>query len=157
MARKRKFSILILFVLTIGISSCLFSERLSHARVAEQLRAEGKYKEAITEYEKHISARISAAGKDPGENPYFYRILIGDVYLESGDLVAAESSYVEAVDHGVDKQLVASKLRGLAEKMVEEMRVDDAMEMLRRHQDYDPLMINLEIDRLYKTTLTLPQ
>lgn len=136
------------------LAACLFSDRLSHARIAEQLRAEKKYSEAIAEYERHIEARLVAPGKDQDENPYFYKLLIGDVYLESGELKMAEKSYIEAVDKGVDKQVASSKMRGVSDKLVELGKSDEAMELLRRHRELDPLMSDLEIDRIFKMTLT---
>jgi tetratricopeptide (TPR) repeat protein len=145
---------LVVYLSLAALVGCLFSERLSHARLAEQLRAEKKYSAAIQEYERHISVRLSAPGRDPGENPYFYKLLIGDVYLESGDFGSAETSYLEALNNGVDKEFVASKMRGISGKLSEQGKAEDAMSLLRKHRDLDPLMSDLEIDRIFKTTLT---
>ena len=122
----------------------------SHARTAERLRTQGKMEEAIAEYKKHIAARLSEPTRPAGENPYFYWILIGDVYLEADRPEDAKRSYLEARDHDVDIAFVIDRLRGIARYFEQRKEYEEAIKLLKEFRQMDDFIFDYDIDRLSK-------
>lgn len=137
----------------LSLSSCfwfVFSSGESHARVAAKLREQKKYAEAITEYRAHISSRLTDSNREQDENPYFYLILIGDTYLESGDQERALESYIEAKDRAVETALVVDRVRRVARLYHEAGRSKEAVSILKRYRELDPFVFDLDIDENLK-------
>ena len=120
----------------------------SHAEQAQKLRESKKFEEAIKEYKKHIQVRLERKQND--ENPYFYYLLIGDCQVELDKLDDAEASYLKALEHKVDQALVAERLRRLGTWYSERAKFEEGIDLLQRHRHLDPLLYDLEIDRLHK-------
>lgn len=135
-------------------SGCLFSQTASHAQVAQSLRDQGKYDEAIVEYRLHMATREKDVHRPKDENPAFYELLIGDTYLEAGRPELAEESYLRADTAAVPKDLVNFKLRHLATWYEEKSQFEPAILLLNKFRDRDPVMFNYDIDRLHKKMLS---
>lgn len=120
----------------------------SHAEQAQELREAKKFEEAIEQYKKHIQVRLERKQRD--ENPYFYYLLIGDCQVELEQIDDAETSYLKALEHKVDEALVAERLRRLGTWYSERVEFEKGIDLLQRHRHLDPLLYDLEIDRLHK-------
>lgn len=125
----------------------------THAQRAAELRTEGRPADAVAEYLLHIDERLARSGRDESENPYFYYLLIGDTYLETGDRERAKESYERARKEGVEKDLVADRYRRLAESFENANDLDGAITILREGRELDPEMLDFEIDRLHKKAI----
>ena len=134
-----------------------FSTGPSHATIADDLRKEGKLKESIAEYEQHVSDRLASKRKFPDENPYFYYLLIGDVYLELDDPAEARRAYERALDEKVEPRLTSARLRRLGQWYEEKGKYEEALEVLKKYRDLDPEMYNLDIDQVHKAIVKKEQ
>lgn len=141
-------------IMALSVLLCMLScVRVTHryetpAARADALKEQGKYEEAIKAYRAHLAQRIAQRG--PEENPYFYLLLIGDCYIAMDQLQEAEESYREAHAQEVDKALVADRFRRLADWYENENELENAMALLQKYRHLDPLLFDLEIDRLHK-------
>jgi tetratricopeptide (TPR) repeat protein len=122
----------------------------SAATLAERFADEGKLDEAIASYRKHIELRLQDPKRPKSENPYFYLLFIGDLYLQSEQITLARKSYEEARAKGVDGPLVAERLRSFATYFEKKDDLERAILELKRYRELDPLMFDSEIDRLHK-------
>ncbi len=133
--------------------SCSFYSP-SAAWVAEDLRKQGKYQEAIVEYKKHISNKLAQKDKQHSElNPFFYYLLIGDCYLELKEFDSAKKSYLTALEHNIEKKLVGAKIRTLADKLEENGQTENAINLLTENRELDTLLFDIDIDKLHKKIL----
>jgi tetratricopeptide (TPR) repeat protein len=149
---KMLHSLLFGLVLT-QLSSCFwfsFGDRPSHARAAAQLRSEKKYDQAISEYEQHISARLSDSRREPEENPYFYLILIGDIYLEQGKIDAALDKFIEAKEKEVEIPLVVDRIRRVGKTLHDQGKFREAVDLLQKYRGLDEFVFDLDIDENLK-------
>ena len=149
-------SLSIVSLCVVSLSGCLFgvfSLGPSHAQRAQQLRQEGKFEEAITEYRLHMELRRKDAHRPPDENPAFYELLIGDVYLDANSPLEAEESYQRASDADVHGDLVNFKFRHLGQWYESQGNLEKAIQILKKYRDRDPLMFDYDIDRLHKAML----
>ena len=117
---KRNLPALISMLTFLCFSQSCAVTRPSLVVDAEQFRSEKKYPEAIAAYTQHLQNRLESADRPDWENPYFYDLLIGDIQLEKGDLVAAKSAYLEALEHNVEEPLFLDRMRQLAKKYEQE-------------------------------------
>ena len=124
------------------------TDSLHHVTQAEKFVEEKKYDEAISEYQKHIDLRLRDTDREIWENPYFYEIMIGDVYLKKDDDVSALNKYLEAEKHGVEKELIIDRVRLLALHLEEKGDLEKAMTVLTQHRTMDPLLFDVQLDRL---------
>lgn len=122
-----------------------------HLERADELGRSGKYTEAIEEYRAHMEFRLSVKNRPEWENPYFYLLLIGDIQLGSGDVAAAEKSYLEARDREVDPYLISDRMRGIARWHEERGDLKAALEVLERYRELDPLLYDSMLDRIART------
>lgn len=152
MSRPRRCVFLCTLFL-VSFTSCLFSPRPSHLMSAESLRKEEKYEEAIKEYETYIAERLKDKSAIEDYNPYFYYLLIGDCYQGLGQPEKALESYVTAKDKNVDGPIVGGKLRSLAAWYEERTRYEEAIALLQKYRDLDPLLFDLDIDRNHKAMI----
>ena len=125
----------------------------SHAGRAEVLAKEGKYQEAIDEYELHLEQRLASESRSEGENPYFYKLLIGDLYLELNQVDKAVEAYEVALEREVRPGLTKERFRRLGNWYSERGEIEEGILVLKKYRELDPLLFDLEIDRLHKESL----
>lgn len=147
---KINLSIICIFLFCI---SCSFYSP-SAAWVAEDLRKQGKYQEAIVEYKKHIASKLKQKDSQHSElNPFFYYLLIGDCHLELKEFDEAKKSYFTALENKIEKKLVGAKIRNLAEKLEENGQSENAISLLTENRELDTLLFDIDIDKLHKKIL----
>ena len=55
-------------------------------RQAENAIERGEYEQAIALYQEHLQRRLARQDRPKWENPFFYKLLIGDAYLRNHDV-----------------------------------------------------------------------
>ncbi len=145
-----KLSLVILFFLSCSTNFRYFLEKAEEAEKANQ------YNVAIENYKKHIEFRNNDR-KPPKENPYFYLLMIGDLYLKNEEPIKAKDTYLEAIDKEVSKALCAERIRNIAKYYSEKNDYEKAFETLEEHRELDPLLFDLDKDNLHKTYITTNQ
>jgi tetratricopeptide (TPR) repeat protein len=131
------------------LTSCTVFERTPSSAVLAKEAVDKKYfLDAIELYHQHIKERLRDDNRESWENPYFYLLLIGDIYVEIGDFKSALDSYEEAKNNQVDKQLYLDRIRFIAEKLEEKGEIQSAFDLLNNHLSEDPLIINELLDKL---------
>lgn len=136
---------------TVLFSSCFFFEfSPSHAHRAEEFAQEKNYAQAIKQYEFHIQARLHNPNRPEEENPYFYYLLIGDLFLKLNDFSNAKASYVKAKNAQVSSELVNERLRGLSRYLEGQGNYEGAIQLLQEFRNLDPMFFDLEIDQVHK-------
>ncbi len=122
----------------------------THAKQAELAAKEGNYQKAIIEYQAHFEARQSDSGRPNDENPYFYYLLIGDLYLKMNDPEQAEAAYDIALAQQVTSTLLSDRYRHLGRWFSQHQRYEDALKVLHKHRGLDPQLFDIEIDAAHK-------
>lgn len=142
----------LVLALTVALcgSGCFSSgpERLTNA---ETLTSEGRHDEAITAYREHISERLESSDRPEWENPYFYLLNIGDIELSRGNVAAALAAYEEAEREKVEAPLVADRYRAVASWYEERQQFQEALTILTKYRDRDPLIFDSMLDRIART------
>ena len=110
----------------------------------------GKVSIAVNALEEYVKQRDKEQLL-PGENPSFYFITMGDLYLDSRDPIQAELKYEEAERRAVDKSLVADRYIRLAEFLRIEGKTGQAMEVLNRHAALNPLVFDGYRDKVARS------
>lgn len=126
---------------------------LSDVQQAMQLRQAGDKVKAIELYKAHIRERLKAKTLAPDENPYFYEIIIGDIYLEQDNVSEALSAYKSAQEHKVESTLIVDRIKQVARWHEKNQAYDEAIELLKQNRNLDELGVDFEIDRIYRKTL----
>lgn len=143
---------LFLILLSLSLTGCLyiFSEgaMLNHREKAEAYAKEGKYDKAIAEYEEHIKERCLVKDRPAWENPAFYKLIIGDLYLKIGKLQQAMQSYESAEKLGVEKSEVYDRFRQAGTWLEGKGKLKEAIELLKKYRNRDPLLMDSLLDRL---------
>lgn len=143
------------FLLTVFFSSCTFynpkNSLLSRADAALENK---EYDEAITLYKEHIESRLDNPLRSSWENPYFYLIVIGDVYIEKKEPKKAEITFLKAEKKGVKKPLINDRLLKLASYYEKNHQFSEAIELLDKNIDRDPILFEGYLDKIsrYQTT-----
>jgi tetratricopeptide (TPR) repeat protein len=156
---KRLFLILILLFsacrVYYGVWRGDFSEdgALSHAQKADKLKSQGKIVEAIRAYETHIKHRLADSRRRPEENPYFYQLYIGDLYIEQNKPQQAREAYLIAKEKRVETNLIADRLVKLARYLVARGKNAEAIKLLKEQRSVDPDALDAEIDEIHKKTV----
>ena len=141
-------------LISVFISGCtLFSQPISLAKQAQLKAEEGNFEEAIILYQKHIEERLDTKDRENWENPHFYRIIIGDLYLKQGNFDKALQSYVEGIKNGVDLPLFLDRIRSLASTLEQSGELEKALNLLSEYVKDDPTLINEALDRISKKLL----
>jgi tetratricopeptide (TPR) repeat protein len=125
----------------------------THGDRALQLQLEGKSESAIREYYLHINQRLHEQQTQQimsSENPYFYLILIGDIYLEINEPLKAKEIYLEAQKNNVAKEFIADRLRILARYYRKRKEYHNAMEILEQYRELDDLLFDSDRDEIAK-------
>jgi len=123
----------------------------SALREAEEASRSNDYDGAIEAYKRHIALRLQAENRPDWENPHFYLIIIGDIYLRQNRLAEALASYDQAATKGVDQLMVGDRYRALSTWYEKHGDLRQAMEILQKHRDIDPLLMDATLDRLAKS------
>ena len=131
-----------------ALNSCFYRSASQHLQKAEELSREGDLPGAIEEYNQHIQDRLAQEHRPDWENPYFYELLIGDLYLRSDDFDLALKSYERAESQGIDKSLVADRYRLVAARYEQLEEYEAALTILTKYRDRDPLLFDLVSDRV---------
>lgn len=132
-----------------ALSACVSLTQPSNpTEKAEQLAAEGKHQEAIAVYERHISDRLAVSDRPEWENPYFYLLSIGDLYLSMEQPDQALKSFQEAEKQGVSADLVSDRYRALASWYVEHQQLEKALQILKTYRERDSLLFDSMLDRV---------
>ena len=147
----------VLFISLI-VSGCIFNRSLSLADKAKELADGGDYDGAIATYTRHIEERLENPNRDINENPFFYFLLIGDIYLAKKDYKAAESSYSLALMRSVNKELVADRIYTLSKAIINQNNLNTkdlntAWDLLGRYREIDPLMFDYYLSELHRTMI----
>jgi tetratricopeptide (TPR) repeat protein len=134
---------------TTGCGSLLFDGGdMSHLREAEMLSRQGRYDDAIRAYEQHLLRRLEVDDRPEWENPYFYKLLIGDIHLRENAVDRALDAYQEAHRHGIDTVMVADRLRSVGRWYEQRGDYKRAFELLTAHRELDPLLFDTILDRV---------
>lgn len=144
----RRFILVTTFALCVaGFVGC-FSAGPAQLDQAEELAQESKYDEAIAAYRAHIEDRLETPDRPDWENPYFYLLNIGDIELSRGNIPAALQTYEEAERQKVEQPLVVDRYRAVASWYEEHGRPQDALDILIKYHDKDPLIFDAMLDRI---------
>lgn len=145
---------LVWLTIIVLLSSCqgryLFSSGTSLLDEAEKTSREGDPEDAIELYKKHLERRLAVKDRPDWENPYLYLLTIGDLQLKQGKIDEALASYEQAEKHGVNKELISDRFRGVALKFEAEEKLEEACSILQKYRDRDPLIIDGMLDRISK-------
>lgn len=146
--------ILITFSLVVMLSGCpggrFFRGSSDLVSEAEELTDKGDIDGAIKIYREHIAYRLSRPQRPDWENPYLYCLTIGDLEFARGDLTRALEAYEEAERQGVEKQLVADRFRNVARDFEVRDELAQAVAVLQKYRDRDPLLMDGMLDRISK-------
>lgn len=119
-----------------------------HLRIAEELTRQGDIGGAIDRYNRHIAYRQTMVDRPSWENPHFYELLIGDLELRRDDLTKALAAYERAERAGIEAGLVSDRYRSVGSWLEQRGRLDEALELLHRYRDRDPLLFDAMLDRI---------
>ncbi len=143
----------ILLLALTTLSGCISTHRSELLQRAEENTRHGNYDEAIKAYQQHIKERLSAEERATWENPYFYLLAIGDIQLKQGKYDDAIKSFEIAEAHQIDPLLVSDRYRYVASLYEKDHKLKEAIDILTRYRDRDPLLYDLVRDRLAKELL----
>ena len=135
-------------------SSCIrvfsLQQHQSTAERADQLAASGQWEEAIELYQTHMQERLTSKSRPDEENPYFYHLLIGDLYLDQDKEKKALENYKIAEKENVASVLVVDRYRRLARWYSSRKDHERAISFLRSVRQLDPLIFDADIDLIHK-------
>jgi KDO2-lipid IV(A) lauroyltransferase len=135
------------------LTSCRTILGLNGSRLlsrAEEYSRQGETDKAIEAYNDHIAERIEDEKRPEWENPYFYELIIGDLYLREGKVAEALLSYERAENNKVDLVLVSDRYRYVASWYEKSGDLLNAMEVLKKYRERDSLLFDAMLDRLAK-------
>jgi KDO2-lipid IV(A) lauroyltransferase len=136
-----------LLVTMFSIVGCYSSAQDGLKRAEEALR-EGKYEAAIAAYQSHMQRRLSLSDRPEWENPYFYELLIGDVYLTEGKIPEALTHYEIAESKGIHTSLVSDRYRSVASWYEERGELRKSFDILVKYRERDSLLFDSMLDRI---------
>jgi len=142
--------LLISFLVT--IVGCSFDlnhfGQFKHISKAESLLRQDKFEEACGEYKLHIADRLAVEDRPKWENPYFYYLIIGDIKLRASNVNEALAAYEFAEKMHVDLQLVSDRYRYVAQWYENKGQHGNAIKILAKYRDRDPLLFDAVLDRV---------
>jgi tetratricopeptide (TPR) repeat protein len=139
-----------LALIALAGGACTSNGRYALLQRAEEYSRREKFDDAVTAYREHIKIRLNIKERPTWENPYFYLLLIGDLQLQQKQFEAALASFELAEKNGVDRRLVSDRYVFVASLYEKEGKLDDAISILRRYRERDPLFYDMVLDRLAK-------
>jgi len=119
-----------------------------HLRIAEEYTRQGDIAGAIDRYARHIAYRESIPDRPEWENPHFYELMIGDLELRRNDIAAALAAYERAERAGIEPGLVSDRYRSAGSWLEQNGRFEEALTLLRRYRERDPLLFDAMLDRI---------
>lgn len=148
------FSIALLFIL--GCKSSYFNlGPYRNAEKAEEYLRQGKLEEACESYRKHVEDRLADKDRPEWENPFFYYLIIGDIKLRDNKVKDALAAYEFAESKKIDSQLVSDRYRYVAQWYEKKGEYKNAMKILEKYRDRDPLLFDAVLDRIAKELTTI--
>jgi hypothetical protein len=139
----------VLLSVTTCLSGCgLLSKSPNAANQAEEFTQLGQYEEAIQLYREHIESRLSVSNRAEWENPHFYLLRIGDLYLRMEQPQAAIDAYRDAEAHKVEDSLISDRYRALAHWYIEHNQLQAAFDLLKTYRGKDSLLFDAMLDRV---------
>ncbi len=140
------------FFILFYLSGCqiISSPAVRHLERAEELTRQNDLDGAISEYQAHMTYRLSLEKRPNWENPYFYLLLVGDLKLKQAKPEEALKFYAEAQDKGIDKSLISDRYRMVGYWYEEQGDLQKALEFLERNKELDPMLFNPALDRIAK-------
>lgn len=133
-----------------GTSCGIFTKMPTVLESADQARKDGRFQEAIQLYKQHLQTRLNTSWKIKNENPYFWLLTVGDVYLQAGDPVKAQLAYDQARTQNVDLPLLVDRYLSLATWYKEHGNTKEAIAILTEYRSLDTLLFNGELDTISK-------
>lgn len=133
------------FNCSIIFSSCAFK---NYRQLAQEAQSSGETELAISLYKEHIQQRLTAKDRPEWENPWFYYLVIGDIFLKNGDIDKAVIYYIEAEKKGVKTEYVTDHIIRIALHYEEKEQYSEALKHLQNYKDRDPDFFNLIMDRI---------
>lgn len=130
------------------VTGCLSLNTPTELQEAEELKGKGDYDLAITAYQEHIDERLRDGKRPEWENPYFHLLAIGDIELSRGKVDQAIANYTEAERQGVDAALISDRYRAVATWYEENNQLKNALDILTKYRDRDPLLFDSMLDRV---------
>lgn len=121
-----------------------------NAEQAEEYLRQGKLEEACESYRKHVEDRLANKDRPEWENPYFYYLIIGDIKLRDNKVKEALAAYEFAESKKIDPQLVSDRYRYVAQWYEKKGDYKNAMVVLQKYQNRDPLLFDAVLDRIAK-------
>lgn len=137
-------------ILICSTAACFGPFPPSQAKIAEGLRKEGKLSESIAAYRKHIEDRFNDERRKTDENPNFYHLLIGDIYLEEKQPLMAESEYKIALKKEIEQGFLTYRFRELALYYEKIGNFEDAVRVLKEYRKLDELLFDGTLDEVHK-------
>ena len=128
-----------------------------HLRLAERHQRKEEYADAITAYKLHIDHRLALEQKPEWENPYFYYLIIGDLYLKEDLYQKALESYRFADSKKVDSGLVSDRYRLVAKWLADKERFSEAIDLLNTYRETDPLLYDMMRDRIAREMVQIEE
>lgn len=119
-----------------------------YLKEAEESTRKGDYESAINAYFNHIESRRTLEDRPEWENPNFYLLLIGDLYLKQGNVDDALRIYEEAEEKGIESTFVSDRYRMVARMFEDKGELKEAIDVLTKYRERDPLLNDLMLDRL---------
>jgi len=151
MKRDNLITFFVLFFLLTGCSGSYFKfGPYRNAEQAEEFLRQGKFDDACESYRKHVEDRLANKDRPEWENPYFYYLIIGDIKLRDGKVKEALAAYEFAESKKIDSQLVSDRYRYVAQWYEKKGDFRNAMAILQKYQDRDPLLFDAVLDRVAK-------
>lgn len=129
----------------------------SNARKAERLVEEGQFPGAIEAYEAHIAERLADPQRKLTENPYFYYLAIGDLYLKQDQVEEAREAYIIAKEHKVSDLSLIDRFLQLANWHVDREEYEEAIYILLEYREIHPLIFDGRIDEVHKLMVAAEQ
>ena len=145
--RRHNFGSCLILCFVLG---CGTSNSYKFLKEAEEYSRKQEYQDAIGSYRKHIKNRLEYKDRPDWENPYFYLLVIGDLYIGQEKPEEALLSYIEADEKGVDEKLVLDRFRYLANWYENNQQFEKAIEILNTYRDRDSLLFDIMLDRISK-------
>jgi tetratricopeptide (TPR) repeat protein len=135
--------------LVVALSGCgLLFDSTTAAHRAEELTQQERFEEAISQYRVHIQTRLKVSNRADWENPHFYLLRIGDLYLRMGQPQAALDAYREAEANQIEASLISDRYRAVAHWYVENNQLQSAFDVLKTYRDRDSLLFDAMLDRV---------
>ena len=130
--------------------SCSSNKNISLADKAAQEFNDGDLEQARKNYFRHMKKRLLDESRPNDENPFFYLVLIGDIYLKEEKLERA--FYFYRVGHGkkVKTPLIAYRIRKVALAYHKNKQSEIALDILREYRELDEFAFDAEKDKIHR-------